>query len=436
MRKAVIFIVLAFLLGLCAPVYAIPALPHFFYGSVEINGSPAPDGTLVSATVGDVSQNPVETAGGSYGINSPMLLVQGDGLSGTITFYVKGVEAEGQTAPFEPGGGPTRRDLLVTIAAPEPDEDGGVGGGGAMYVETNLFGTETSFRIDETGKVLKSIEATSKDGNLTLTIPKGTIALNTKGKRLKTLEAAIDETPPKPPVNAHIIVAYDFGPAGATFDPPITLTYVYDPDALPVDEEDLEFAYYEVDGKWVKLDFVVDTEKNTITASISHFTTFAVLGMPPAAFTSSSLAISPAEVAPGEKVNISISVANTGGREGRYTVALKLNGVKEAEERVTVAAGSSQDVSFSVTKEEAGSYSVTVDGLSGSFTVVALPVPTLTPTLTPTITPTLTPTPVTPTAVPPPPPPGINWVLWGAVIAGVVVVAGLLIFRWVRRRAD
>ena len=130
MKKIITFIGLAVLLTLCAaPVYAIPALPHAFYGTVTINGSPAPNGTRVSATVasGDVlttSQNPVATVGNSYGINSPRLLVQGDGLSGTITFYVNGVEAEGQAYVFEAGGGPTPRALSVTIARAAPSDDG------------------------------------------------------------------------------------------------------------------------------------------------------------------------------------------------------------------------------------------------------------------------------------------------------------------------
>jgi len=50
-------------------------------------------------------------------------------------------------------------------------------------------------------------------------------------------------------------------------------------------------------------------------------------------------------------------------------VVLKINGVKESEKNVTIAAGSSQNVNFSVTKVDAGSYSVVVDRLTGSFTV-------------------------------------------------------------------
>jgi len=123
----------------------------------------------------------------------------------------------------------------------------------------------------------------------------------------------------------------------------------------------------------------------------------------PAAFSVSDLSLQPAQVKPGEAVTISASVANTGGESGSYTVVLKIDGVKEAEKTVTIAAGESQDVSFSVTKEEAATYTVTVDGLSGSFTVA------------------------------PPAKPPVNWPLIGGIIGGVIVVA-LLVFFLVRRR--
>ena len=131
MRKIAIFITLMELLLLYAvPAYAQPALPHAFYGTVTIGGNSAPDGTQVSATVDSGSvitnvQNPTTTVGGSYGINSPYLLVQGDITPGaTITFYVNGVST-GQTATFSVGGGPTELNLAATITG------GGGGGGGA-----------------------------------------------------------------------------------------------------------------------------------------------------------------------------------------------------------------------------------------------------------------------------------------------------------------
>jgi len=446
MRKIAIFIGVVSLLLLCAPpVYAsgIPKLPHAFYGSVTLNGNLAPDGTRVSATVniGDIiaTQNPVTTVEGNYGIGSSYLLVQGYDIpvDAIITFHVTNANgtAIGGTAPFEAGGGPTRCDLKVTIAAPAFVGDGVGGAPPATYVETNLFGTTASFSISSEGKIQETIEATSEDGMLTLTIPKGTIALDEDGNPLESIEATIDESPPDPPEGAHIIgLAYNFKPDGATFDPPITLEYTYDPDALPegVAEEDLVLAYYDEDtGKWVELECVVDTENNTITASVSHFTTIAIIGKAkPAAFTLSSLAISPTELAPEEKVSISVSVANTGGLEGSYAVILKINGVKEAEKSVTIAAGRKQSVTFSVTRKEAGSYSVVVDGLSGSFTVVApAPAPpVVAPAPAPAPAPLVAPPPV------PPPAPAINWPLLGGIIAGAVILIVVVVLLVRRRR--
>jgi len=75
MKKVTAFIGLALLLTLCAvPVYAngIPPLPHFFYGSVTVNGDPARVGTTVEArgtgVATGVDGNPVTvTTAGIYG---------------------------------------------------------------------------------------------------------------------------------------------------------------------------------------------------------------------------------------------------------------------------------------------------------------------------------------------------------------------------------
>jgi len=287
MKKIAIFMALVFLLVSASPVYAIPNLPHAFYGSVDINGSAARDGTQISATVSEgtvlATQNPVETVNGNYGIDGPRLLVQGDIPHGAIiTFHVTNENgtAIGGTYPFEAGGGPTPLELSVTITAPAPAP--GPGPAPRYYVETNLFGIEERIRISDEGEILETIEATSEDGMLTLTIPDGTIALDEDGNPLEGLEAAVDETPPDPPEDAYIIgLAYDFGPDGATFDPAITLEYTYDPGALPegVAEENLVLAYYDEDAdEWVELDCVVDTVNNTITASVEHFTIFAIIG--------------------------------------------------------------------------------------------------------------------------------------------------------------
>lgn len=87
---------------------------------------------------------------------------------------------------------------------------------------------------------------------------------------------------------------------------------------------------------------MVDTENNIITASVSHLTTFAIIGAitpppppAPAAFSIGSLNIFPGKVDIGETTTISIVVANTGGQSGSYEVTLKINGVVEATKEVT-----------------------------------------------------------------------------------------------------
>jgi len=93
---------------------------------------------------------------------------------------------------------------------------------------------------------------------------------------------------------------------------------------------------------------------------------------PGAKFRVSGLNISPEEVNPGQPVTISVIVANIGGEVGSYTVILE--GDFMAQENVTLAPGWSRLVSFEVTPTGTGTYSVSVDGLYGSFVATTAPV--------------------------------------------------------------
>ena len=99
----------------------------------------------------------------------------------------------------------------------------------------------------------------------------------------------------------------------------------------------------------------------------------------------SNLTITPAEgaiagVQMGEIVTITTEVENTGGRSGSYTVTLKINGVVEKEKTVTLAAYEKKTVTFTVIREEAGTYKIEVNGLEGEFIVPELPAATFEPT--------------------------------------------------------
>ena len=90
----------------------------------------------------------------------------------------------------------------------------------------------------------------------------------------------------------------------------------------------------------------------------------------PANLSASALSISPQHVEPGEEVTISINVANTGVEPGSYTAVLYINGVVEDNQTVSVAAGISKDVIFTVSKTKAGGYNVSLAGQSGQFEVM------------------------------------------------------------------
>jgi len=411
--KTIAFLLLAVLLTFCTtPVYAqgIPPLPHAFHGTVEINGSPAPMGTEVEVRGEGVqtgaNNNPiVTTVEGRYGSSNPLepkLIVQGDIVEGSpVTFYVNGVSA-GQTAEWH-SGEVTELNLRATIEGPPPGTTG------------------VSGIINSAGVFNKAVIAESSDGLCRLTIDKDTVGLTKDDEPLSEIKMTRMGAPPAPPAGAHIIgQVYNFKPDGAVFNPAATLEYTYDSSKIPegVAEEELVLAWWDAGADmWVELESTVDPEANTITAPVSHFTAFAALAYEPpepAAFSLSSLIISPNEVTPSESVTISAQVTNTGEEAGNYKLTLKIDGVVEASKEVTVDAGASQKVIFTTAKDLPGSYSVDINGLSGTFVVRGgAPSP-----------------PASSTA---PAKPG-NWpVLWG-IIGGVIVV-GLIIFLLARRKA-
>lgn len=94
---------------------------------------------------------------------------------------------------------------------------------------------------------------------------------------------------------------------------------------------------------------------------------------PPAAeFKVSDLVISPVEIEIGQLVTISCLVANIGAEAGDYT--LKMGGDFVAEQTVTLQPSESKTVSFEVTPTEPKDYNVSVNGLTGTFKAVEVPV--------------------------------------------------------------
>ncbi len=316
--------------------------------------------------------------------------------------------------------------------------------------------------VNNNGVFTAPVAASSTDGNVDLTIPQGTVGKTSDGQPLSEISITKVASPPvlpgtTPVTNAQGVqvstvgnttmvgLPYDLGPDGATFNPAITMRFTYDPAGLPAGfaETNLVIAYYnESTHSWVTLsDFTIDPVTNTITAKIDHFTDFSVLAIPkPAAFTTSGLSVTPAEVNSGDKVTISVTVKNTGDVSGTYKVTLKVNGATVESKDVTVAGNATQAVTFTTSQAMAGTYNVTIDSLTGTFAVKAAPAPTPTPTPTPTPAPTPMPTPVptpkpTPTPAPtppttpvPPPAPAVDWGLIAIIAAATIVVVGAVVW--------
>jgi hypothetical protein len=147
-------------------------------------------------------------------------------------------------------------------------------------------------------------------------------------------------------------------------------------------------AYYDdVNGVWEPMDSEAGGPSGvaelTLSAPINHFSIYGVLAelesttpQQPAHFVASGLDIEPTVeklsafvTKTGESVTITANVVNDGGQVDSYTVQLKLNGETVETKTVTLGAGQSEQVSFTVSGLDSGQYEVDVAGLSDEFTV-------------------------------------------------------------------
>ena len=164
---------------------------------------------------------------------------------------------------------------------PEPEPEPVVGGGGGIRLPP-AGTTDVRGEISAAGVFEEQVTAFSEDELCTLTIPEDTVGLTEDLEPLDEITILREDEPPEPPEEADIVLAYDLGPDGATFDPAITLTFSYDPADIPEGKDVLVVAYYdEIAEAWVYLEGEVDTVTKTITVSISHFTTFAIIARAP-----------------------------------------------------------------------------------------------------------------------------------------------------------
>jgi hypothetical protein len=356
-------------------------------------------------------------------IINPSMPVSGSGVLATISFTAKELgtselvlsnvvigDANGNPVSITVTSGSA---IAVSVSDKSSDDDKGPPPRPAPGI------TDVSNIVTDKGVFIKPVTAQTQDGLCKIIIDKGTIGLTRHKKPLsEIIMTEMEETPALPEYAHRIGLTYNLGPDGATFEPPATLIISYEHYEIPegVAENDLVVARWDTEaGEWVELVSTVDPSANTTRASVEHFTAFTIFGyesaIEPGLFSVGSLDVAPTEVDIGETVTISLLVANAGSEAGSYKVVLKINGTIEASKHVVVNASSTEQVSFTTSKDVAGIYTVDANGLTCSFKVREKPAPPLLQPVKP-----------------------INWLALGGTIAGVVVV-GLLIFFLVRRRS-
>lgn len=127
-------------------------------------------------------------------------------------------------------------------------------------------------------------------------------------------------------------------------------------------------------------------------------------------FTLSNLVVSPAEVETGQTITISATVKETNNVSGAYEGTLRINGIIEETQIISVSSSESKQITFTSSRNEAGVYTIDLDGLIGSFTVTGEAIIDSSDSSFPTVP-----------------------VVIGIIVA--IVIVGLIVFYLNRRRA-
>jgi hypothetical protein len=169
------------------------------------------------------------------------------------------------------------------VSAASSSGGGGGGGGGSSSslttVSLNGLVSVAPVQVNGQGILQSASQLKTSDGKVTLEFTNGVKLLTANNNVLSSLTAENLDSPPSPVAGQSIIAAYTFGPDGAKFDPALTLTMSYDPSRLGenISEDGLYIAYYD-GAQWQALNSTIDTKSKMVSAKISHFSSFALMG--------------------------------------------------------------------------------------------------------------------------------------------------------------
>jgi hypothetical protein len=96
---------------------------------------------------------------------------------------------------------------------------------------------------------------------------------------------------------------------------------------------------------------------------------FTVIPLVPPSFIVSNFSISPERVRQGQPVIVTATVTNTGEISGNHPCILRVKGIAEAQQEVTLGPGKTQEVEFQIIKDIPGFYPVSMENWTGKFVI-------------------------------------------------------------------
>lgn len=117
------------------------------------------------------------------------------------------------------------------------------------------------------------------DGVVSISIPSGTFIRNAAGQAQSFISVLPETSPPSIEPHQRMIFAYSLGTPGAAFSPTVGMTFFYKESGIPKEVLESNLFIGQWDGiRWNALPSLVDTIANSVSASITNFSTYALLG--------------------------------------------------------------------------------------------------------------------------------------------------------------
>jgi hypothetical protein len=250
---------IAITLGLLLPVFvwAIPAAPHQFYGTVDFETGPAPDGLLVEVKIDDNVVGSTVTSDGRYGDSVFYIEDPDSNRSGkTLRFYVSGIDS-GETYAFA-NFASTELDLIVpgTIGAIEETDENAV-----IENKTVAVAPTQSTNI----KLGTSLNVTVSSG----------VSTSAVVNRVEKLDSSFFTGATAVIAGNNLLNAYEIDITGDDLTISVTISY----DDSNIDENTIKPHRFN-GTSWVEISpFTIDKSANTVTFTVSSAETpYAVFG--------------------------------------------------------------------------------------------------------------------------------------------------------------